>query len=632
MGRGPNSQTTNSASVASRFERRGTARTRTVSADQIAEINAQNVDATVVLPNGEMIDAPDNAAVIAKGLVDVVSAKAEGRDRYRIRFHDGTEALVDLRAFAVALTSNDAATDVQIQGALAAAIAQQARRDAHSSDPLTLEIGDIHTDYDRHNSGDLNPEHLAELASSILEDFRRRGDVTVNPPHLHRALRPQRPRASTLPVSAREQYQMLAAEAEQRLAHAYRLFGADAAGRALIFPIDPETGEWVGGTYIGVTDADLERRRQLAIRDFGGEDAIPRSGMIVNRDGTTSGMFDLSAQDIEAFQRLGGRILAGQRFFDLIGPAGSGKDTWVREVAAKLGYPVVQFNIGPTYELEDALGGHGLQGIKVVDMQTGEEEIVTGSVTSFGPLARALQKECLVVIQEPEGQEEDLVRIHGLLGDNIGPKGEDINPRRGMVSSPTGNALFQAHPGNLVFVTRNPQADESGMRDSTMDRSGHFDFEYRDDEVEARRLARMVTYVMRNQFFTPRDSAIIRDYTADELMPMVEIMKRFRVLHAESPHEFVDVPGARKMVEVYTQMLLQAYGRDNVADDTTKELLSPYFPPTDSMPREYRNDLLANQVYSGRVSSALHAMIEAVNDISVREDPPEHDYTLPEGQ
>jgi MoxR-like ATPase len=386
---------------------------------------------------------------------------------------------------------------------------------------------------------------------------------------------------------------------QTRMAQAGAVAGCDAP-QALLYRLD-------GEQIYGPTSAELAQRRQAAER-LGGEHLIPECLIAFDDEGRSTGDYECGPQEHTFFALIRNRLAVGQRAFAFRGPPGSGKDTFAQQIAAIRLAPCVAFNIGPTYSFEDAIGTDGLRARTVVTedrlvrqpdrevvLADGSIKVIAGGETLVpglrtvvpvsarieGPLTRAVREDCVVVIQEPEGMENEAVRLHSIAGDRVGDPGH----RYLTVNSSEGEIQVPVHPECIVIFTYNSGEEDVRFKTALHDRMGNLDFEYPDLETEARRFANMVTKMMNHQTEAPE---LRRTYTADEVLPMVRVLERARAAHAHYPQDFVETPGSRQGVHCFCDLLLQGYSGDEAPVDTMAVMLQYLLPGSEIMPVEQR--------------------------------------------
>lgn len=348
--------------------------------------------------------------------------------------------------------------------------------------------------------------------------------------------------------------------------------------------------------------------RETSAKALGGVQLIPEITIAFDEYGRSSGEYECGYQEQMFFALIRNRLAVGQRAFAFRGPPGSGKDTFAQQIAAIRHAPFVAFNIGPNYSFEDAIGTDGLKPQTVVtpdrtvkqpdqritnadgtvNILQGGDMLVPGAQTTVpvsaqieGPLARAVKEDAVVVIQEPEGMENEAVRLHSVAGDRVG----DPNHRYLTVNSAGGDLFIPVHPECILIFTYNSGKEDVRFKTALHDRMGNLDFEYPDQEAEARRYARMVSTMMKQQTLAPE---LARDYLPEELLPMVRVMERARNAHAQDPEDFKDMPGSRQAVHCYCDLLLLGYAGDVDPVETMSSMLCYLLPGSDLMTIEER--------------------------------------------
>ena len=97
------------------------------------------------------------------------------------------------------------------------------------------------------------------------------------------------------------------------------------------------------------------------------------------------------------------------------------------------------------------------------------------------------------------------------------------------------------------------------MRTSTHNRALNYDFDYPPPEEEAKQLAVKVSKLMNFQDEAP---GLQREFTAEEVMPIVSLTRRLRDAHKTSGDSFIDFPDGRQAAYMFNDLMLEAY-RDN---------------------------------------------------------------------
>jgi MoxR-like ATPase len=530
-----------------------------------------------------------------RGLANVRQVAQQPSGLYRVTMRDGESAVVDLEALSVAHSLGENATTADALGALYAAMGQEAM---YATDPSTTSpsdpraaLGDAFSAFIEGEgalTGDIL-RHLAQMAQVALE--QRGSDVTLNPPALSGAV------ASSPAVSARQaQRESMAAWRGQiqRVREWAQGAGEDArlaVAQALFLPVVDGRPQMAGG-------ATLEECQQAA-EELGCP--IPELLIEYDIDSETSvGEFEIGASEKERIDIIRNAISAGDRAFSFRGPPGSGKGEMTRQIAAVLHRPWVPINVGPSSDLEQNIGGDGLRAGVVeydealINPTTGEivldgkgdpviikrKTVATASEMLMGPLAEAVSRPCVVEIMEPEGMEQEAIRLHSTLGEKFGEPGArylNIN------SSAAGrNITIPVHPDCIIVFTYNPGIEDVKLKQATHDRCVNLDFDYPTTDAEARRLARMVNRVLNdpdNQIPDGTEDDVVRptnglreDLDPKVLEPFVKAGEKLRNAARVNP-AFIEAPGARTMARMVVQMMMQAYQGDNRGDRTARLLL-----------------------------------------------------------
>jgi MoxR-like ATPase len=186
-----------------------------------------------------------------------------------------------------------------------------------------------------------------------------------------------------------------------------------------------------------------------------------------------------------------------------------------------------------------------------------------------GPLAEAASHPCIIEIQEPEGMEQEAIRLHSLLGEKVGePEMRFLN----INSSAAGKRIsIPVHPDCIIIFTYNPGLEDVKLKQATHDRCVNLDFDYPTKEAECRRLARMVNRVLRN----PRNQVpdhLREDLDPKVMEPFVAIVEKMRNVARERP-SYIESPGSRTAARLCLQLMAQSSLGDSRADRTVRLLL-----------------------------------------------------------
>ena len=345
-------------------------------------------------------------------------------------------------------------------------------------------------------------------------------------------------------------------------------------------------------------------RRALSAERLGGSHLIPPIEIAFDKEsGESIGAYEIGDQETIFFDLIRNRLAVGQRAFAFRGPPGTGKDSFARQIAAIRGAPYIAFNVGPDFSFEDAIGSDGLAAETLLDDNGRAVGIASASQSLDGPLARAVREDSVVVIQEAEGLANQAVRLHSAAGDNVADP-----TRRYLTVNAAGGALsLPVHPECIIVFTYNSGAEDIRFKSALHDRMGNFDFEYPDVETESRRYAKMVTKMMALQQEAPE---LQREYSPEEMLPVVRIIERALQAHRQNPSEFVDAPGARQGAHCYCDLLLQGYGGDENAVETMTTMLRYILPGSELMTVEQRDARIRDVISSDD--------FQELNDIAIR--------------
>jgi MoxR-like ATPase len=520
----------------------------------------------------------DDQAVL--GLEQVTKTAYHGPDTYKITFEDGTQALVNVADNQIAFDGDGQHTPAQLQAALIAAHAEAARfADIETAPDSTLLLADTYQQLSDTNEA-TRVDALAAVAdagqTAIVDQG---GHVSVNAPELRRSLNADEQKAPTSPrLMARRRLQA----AKQRLQTAIEVGGGpDAAVRSLLYDVN------MAGVD-GPTPEEVSEREQAA-KALG--IGVPECKIDMDDEGNSIGEYELGDAERTKFDIVRNRMALGQRGYIFRGPPGSGKDTFLEQVASIMHMPIQKFNIGPTFSLEDAIGGDGLKTSRV-ENKDGTVSQSPESAQIEGPLARALRQPVVVVIQEPEGFENEMVRLHSVFGDNVGSP----ETRYLTFNSSSGEQRLDVHPDAIIAFTFNSGKEDVKFKTALHDRACNLDFEYPEAEDEARRYSKMITRMMTREAIEQEAPELAREYTPEEVMPVVRYMETLRAAHMTNPDTFIEMPGSRQGVHCYCDLLLQGYGGDPNPTETLMEPLKYLLRGSDNMAEEERMRNLREQM------------------------------------
>lgn len=532
--------------------------------------------------------AEGDPANILHGLALIETIEPQRDGTFLVRFRDGEEALVDLSENSIALASGDD-SPIHIAGALYSALAQRALNlPANVRPDISPEYKKLAEAYANFQDSPGDIESLKALAlaardcgADVLPD-----ELSVNAPDFLKRLHPSEEEETSQMDKLAQRWPDVHAGIQKILAGPT----PELATSALLYQVNED------GTPKGLSPELAEERRNAADVLAGGEPGdgsgahlIPRKKADVEQDPETGkiiskGEYYFGPQEQEHFALLRNHMNMNGRFVVMAGPPGTGKDTLAREFAAQAGLPFKQFNIGPDYDIEQALSGDvvGTETVyreewvkerddqgKVVLDSDGEpkmrkERVPVGvapiTKTQDGELARWLQQPSVIVIDEPEGMEAQMVRLHSIAGDDV----DSADNRFVTVNSLTGEEK-PVHPDCFLFLAYNPGEGDQRFRPALHDRGLNLSFDYYDADVEAEILATEVTNIMRS---LPVDNhALQKDWTAEELKPMAEVFVAARNAHMTNPADFPGEIGRRGTARAFAQMLLLGYeGHDEPVD------------------------------------------------------------------
>jgi len=381
------------------------------------------------------------------------------------------------------------------------------------------------------------------------------------------------------------------------------------ADSAVLYAVDQNTGK------VQLPEDLFERRKKAAVA-LGGEHLIPESKIKFDRneegERISVGEYYYGAQEEEVASLFRNRWASGVRFAILRGDPGTGKNEFVKQMAAIQRAPLIDLNLGPRFDVQDALGGDGLGLMRITDkdgVETGPP--VSGSMQMLGPLARAAQHPCIICMDEPEGLEEDLVSLNAAFGSDIGNPGD----RFLTVNSMSGDEFsVKIDPDCMFFVTFNPGEQELRLRSSTMNRALNYDFEYPPVEEEMKMTATKVSKIMKYQNEAP---GLQRDFTPDEVAPIVRFVRRLRDVHAKEPSSFIDFPDGRQGAMMFADLMLESYRENNDAVATMLHSLRYLMPGSRNMPVGERDRKIRQQAqdeYKNFVALAQSAAEQRMSD------------------
>lgn len=409
------------------------------------------------------------------------------------------------------------------------------------------------------------------------------------------------------------------------------------------------------------------QRRDAAIR-LGGEHLIPENLISMAAEPRETGEIDAKGNPIYATDDDGNIIMqrvskgeyyvssqVGNRFeqvknlmidgkwrfaIDRSDP-GLGKNAFWRQVGAQTGMAVMEINLGPNFDINDAIGGDGLEPTNIYEEKTvpvesgkfnkdgtpiyaldSEGEVktkkirelkasTTASVQKLGPLTRYAKEPCIIVINEPEGVEDTLVQLNEAFGSRIG----DSSGRYISVNSTHGETSHPVHEDCIIALTYNPGPNEIQMPHSVHSRAVNFHMDPMSDEEDAKKLASMITKVMDNQTGSP---GLKREWTDKEVMPMVQMRKQLQNLHRTNPEEWIALSDDRQAALMFTSLMKSSYAGRKSPISTMLETQRYLLPGSYNMDKETRDtklrDIIQDQVQELMDLSTFAKQLRAKHD------------------
>lgn len=179
---------------------------------------------------------------------------------------------------------------------------------------------------------------------------------------------------------------------------------------------------------------------------------------------------------------INGDRFAGTRTFGLAGPPGTGKNTFIYELASTTGQPVVEVDFANGDSMRDLLGDVGL-----VDGST---------VLREGTLAKGLCAPGGVIAVFNEvvsARSDEMTALHNIMGS----KADQSTGRWITYKSPEGldggEATRREVDGeSLMFLTWNPGRGDERLSGAVMRRMAAYTIEYGDEESETRKMCHVV--------------------------------------------------------------------------------------------------------------------------------------------
>lgn len=522
---------------------------------------------------GSLVNDEDTPALTASGIADVKKVTRRGAGLYRVVFTDGEQALVSLGdgSISVAHSLDPEAPQAQINGAIAAALAFDARFAGEASPTDTqVALADAQHDFEINPT----PESLAAYAAAAQKAMAESADeVVLADSELHRQLSQGRP---DRPLSPRAQARAQAEAWRQGFARRTANMPRSQAAMALLHAVDEDTGQ-----LVGIDENEFADRARQA-EELGVN--VPDLKIAFNENGESIGAFEVGVQEEEFFDLIRSREQVGQRTIIMRGDPGTGKSEMAEQIAAIHGMGLVKINVGPGFNIEDAIGGDGLTSEAIKDEDGNVIGAATVSTQLEGPLTRAVQRKSVVVIEEPEGMENEMVRLHSVAGDKVG----DPTQRYVIVNAAAGEMRIPVHPDCRLIFTYNSGEEDVRFKTALHDRALNLDFEYPTQEQEANRYARMTSEMLTHQVIAPNIRPKKEEVTSDDgelldikweneitpaqVLPVVRAMEKLRNVHKAHPEDFVDQPGARQGAHIFTDLYLGGW----LAYDASQE--DPYEP------------------------------------------------------
>lgn len=324
--------------------------------------------------------------------------------------------------------------------------------------------------------------------------------------------------------------------------------------------------------------------------------------------GIASGRIKFTPEMKENLSRVRRSLAGGNRFFIFRGPPGTGKDTLAEVISAGQQMPLVKVQLGGSTDVNNAKGGYGITGVvrqtpetemvknddgswsevpvmvRKRDPRTGEEikengeyvleqkmreEVLTETEAIRGALALAAEYPAVVVIQEPEGQEDDMVQLHGFFGDRVG----DTGGRTISIDSPEGLSI-PVHDDCTVIITTNEVSSkrsiDGSFQDSTYDRGRTVDFKSPSLEESAERFAAAATTIASNDDMRAWPNLASREFSANEMTLPAEIYRELEAAHDGSTIK--RRIGPRAAIESWVDFLKAASSADTA--DAVEEYYS----------------------------------------------------------
>jgi hypothetical protein len=471
------------------------------------------------------------------------------------------------------LTAGPGISDEALRAAYATALGEQAVLAPLDAPDHILELGELRnqmTDMDPNS-----PEYAAamsrftELAQQAMESdlsvcHEEPAEIPASGPISRRVAAKRR--AEQLGSQLRD---FVRGQNRQEASAAQALFyGTDEDGEVMIptdkFEESRQAAIALGGEHlIPEVKIDLEAKEKL---DENGNPILDSEGNPVMEIDSV-GEVHANQHFMDAMELFESRVKdGGVRLVILSGPPSTGKDTFAEQMAGVMGMPLTTRNMGPRYDISDALGGEGLGPVNTYDEEGNLTGTVMGSKRIVGSLSEAAQHRCAYVMTEIEGMEDDLVRLNTLFGSRVG------EPEKRTVSAGSISDDDEIVPNEdfIVFITYNPGENDIKLPSSVANRALNISFEYAPLEEESKIVAKMASKVMERQEAMPK---LQREVEAEEIAPVVKLVRRLRDLHLTNPETFKDMPDMRQAAHIYHDLLyLGAVGHPDPISAVSKTL------------------------------------------------------------
>jgi len=493
-------------------------------------------------------------------------------------------------------------------------------------DSRTIALGDSFSEL-YENDGPPSAESLLNFARVAQGQLEADGaEITINPDNLTRLNQPEQHLSAR--AQARQHMENFR-QMIQRVTQRSEMDGSDRDMRAALALMFHPNAEGELPALAEALAQGIPAEHLKAAEDLGCP--IPELKIHFDEEGVSDGDFEVGAGEKERIDLVRNALGYGDRSFAFRGPPGSGKGEFASQIAAILRCPFVPINVGPSNDLEQNIGGDGLRAQTITTMEpvldgsgkpimktaTGpdgqpllnpetkepilepmtveRQTVVTVSKTIYGPLTEAAKRPCIIEIQEPEGMEQEAIRLHSMLGEKVGePDRRYLN----INSSAAGTELtVPVHKDAIIIFTYNPGQEDVKLKQATHDRCVNLDFDYPTKEAECRRLAKIVNRVLRDESNTVPDELRI-GLKPEELEPFVGIVDKMRNA-AKEDAGFIEEPGSRTAARLCLQLMHQAFGDDHRGDRTVRLLLDycrSYEEKATSVPDAKINQILADEL------------------------------------